>query len=70
MYEFMCTWFSIGQQHKNMWSGQISAPHPEIWISTVPGLKLACISSLPAVTLLISTQTLRLPVRQIPVSDL
>jgi len=54
--------------------GQIFTPYPDVWISTIPGLKLACISTPPEVILLISTQTyISLPVckaGQIPISRL
>lgn len=54
--------------------GQICTPYPDVWISAVPGLKLACISTLPEIIILISTQTyINLSVckiGQIPVSEL
>lgn len=53
----LCIYGSALASFTRTWS-QICTPSCDFWISTAPGLKLACISTLPEIILLLtSTQT-------------
>lgn len=69
----LCIHASASASHTKA-SGQICTPHPDVWVSTIPRLKVGSVSTLPEITLLISPQThISLPVRNIghiPVSEL